>query len=121
MVIITPGTGLCSDEAKGRIGRPSGFGAYVFGEMYIGEYNDRCGVYQKQPTKRGKKMSMHRDNWPSNPNSLAQQANRFLFKNAVIAWNALDIETMAEYNARVFRPGQYGINIFIKEYMKANR
>jgi len=120
MVIIKPGTGLCSDEVKGRIGRPAGFGAYVFGDNRFGEYSEINGVYQKHPTKRGNKMNMHRDNWPTNPNSVAQQARRNLFAEAMTAWKALDNETKEEYNTRVYPTGQNGHNRFISEYMRSH-
>lgn len=120
MVICTPKQSLLSDEYKGRFGRPSGFGAYVFGEMRFGEYSPLNGVYQKFRTKSGTKFSLHRDNWPTNPNSEAQQIRRNLFHDAMELWQALDSETKQEYNDRVYPKGQSGCNRFISEYMKLN-
>jgi hypothetical protein len=121
MVICTPKQSLLSDEYRGRFGRPSGFGAYVFGEMRFGEYSPLTGVYQKHLTKRGKKFNLHRDNWPTCPRTPAQVAWFTLFKNGMAAWKLLDIETKAEYNSRVYPPGLYGCNRFLQEYIKANR
>lgn len=121
MVIILPNQGLLSDEYSGRFGRPSGFGAYVFGDNRLGEMSLLNGVYQKHKTKRGMKHNLHRDNWPSNPNSASQQVWRTLFKNGMAAWKLLDSETKAEYNNRVYPKHQYGVNRFLTEYIKNNR
>lgn len=120
MVILTPNQGLISDGFWGRFGRPSGFGAYVFGDNRFGEYSTITGVYQKHLTKRGKKFNLHRDNWPTNPRSVAQTARRNLFKSAITAWHALDSETQQEYNRRVYPPGQHGVCRFISEYMRSH-
>lgn len=118
MVILTPNEGLLSDRFTGRFGRPSGFGAYVFGDNRLGEFSMLNGVYQMHVTKTGKKLNLHRDNWPTNPNSVAQQARRNLFTDAMTAWKVLDTETKQEYNNRVYPRGMTGHNRFISEYMK---
>lgn len=121
MVIVTKIQGLMSDDFRGKCGEPWGFGAAVFGRTRYGEYYERYGVYQKQVTSKGKKLSRHIDNFPSNPRTVPQQAWRNLFKAGMVAWNALDNETKAEYNSRVYPPGQYGVNRFLTEYIKLNR
>jgi hypothetical protein len=120
MVILTPNQGLISDGVWGRFGRPSGFGAYVFGDNRFGEFSMLNGVYQKHVTKRGKKFNLHRDNWPHNPRTEAQTVRRNLFKQAIIAWHELDSERQQEYTDRVYPPGQHGVNRFISEYMKSH-
>jgi len=120
MVILTPNQGLISDEFKGRFGRPSGLGAYVCGDNRLGEFSMLNGVYQRHKTKRGMKFNLHRDNWPANPNSEAQQARRNLFAEAMTAWKALDTETQQEYNSRVYPTGQSGHNRFVAEYMQSH-
>lgn len=115
------GTGLCSDDYKGRFGIPAGLGAYVCGDNRLGDYSEVCGVYQRQVTKQGKKISLHRDNWSTCPRTPAQVAWFNLFKEAMEAWKALDTETKQEYNARVYPRHWYGINRFISEYIKAHR
>lgn len=119
MVVIKEQTGLHSDRFVGRFGRPSGFGAYVFGEMRFGEYSPLNGVYQTHRRKSGVIHVLHRDNWPTNPNSELQQVRRNLFSDAMNAWKALDTETKQEYNSRVYPTGQSGMNRFISEYMKS--
>jgi hypothetical protein len=121
MVIMTPNQGLCSDEFIGPFGRPAGLGAYVCGANRLGEYSEITGVYQRHLTKKGLKLNLHRDNFPSNPRTPAQQAWRDLFRSAMTAWKALDAETKLAYNKRVYPPGQPGQNRFIKEYIKLHR
>lgn len=121
MVICTPKQSLLSDEYRGRFGRPAGLGAYVCGANRIGEFSLITGVYQKQLTKRGKKFSLHRDNWPTGEKSQKQKDWFNLFKNGMGAWKLLDTETKREYNTRVYPPGLYGCNRFLQEYIKANR
>jgi len=118
MVVVTKIQGLCSDHFWGRLGRPSGLGAYVFGANRLGDYNLRCGVYQVHRNPKRKVISRHIDNFPANPRSVAQTVRRNLFKAGMLAWKNLDTETRAEYNSRVYPKYQYGVNRFLTEYMK---
>lgn len=120
MAIVTKIQGLCSDDFRGKCGEPWGFGAVVIGCSRYGEYNDRYGVYQKQLTKKGLKLSRHIDNFPTCPRTPAQLVYFNLFKQAVNAWKALDTQTKQEYNARVYPRHWYGINHFISEYIKSH-
>lgn len=120
MVVIPKKHLLHADTVTGRIGRPAGFGAYVFGNNRFGEYSEANGVYQRHVTKRGLKRNRHITNWPSNPNSVAQQARRNLFAEAMASWKTLDTETKAEYNSRVYPTGQSGHNRYIAEYMQSH-
>lgn len=121
MVVVSKIQGLCSDHFWGRLGRPSGLGAYVFGDNRLGDYNLKCGVYQVHRNGSKKVISRHIDNFPANPQTGPQQAWRNLFKAGMQAWALLDSESKAVYNSKVYPRYQYGVNRFLTEYIKNNR
>ncbi len=56
---------------------------------------------------------------PRNPDTEKQRENRFLFKDAVKAWQALSIEEKTTYNSLAIRRGRgRGYNLFLSLYMK---
>lgn len=121
MALVTEKTGLHADSYSGKFGEPDGYGHAIFARSRYGLNMIQAGVYQKQMGAKGKVLSRHRDNWPSNPRTVPQQAWRALFRDAMMAWRALDTETKEEYNNRVYPPAQYGVNRFITEYIKLHR
>ena len=121
MVIINTNSYLYSDDFRGKCGEPTGYGEAIFGKSRYGDRLFWNGVFQKHMTKKGMKLNRHRDNFPTNPQTVPQQAWRNLFRSAMLAWAELDTETKAEYNSMVYPPGQYGVNRFITEYIKLHR
>jgi hypothetical protein len=121
MALVTEKTGLHGDRFTGKFGRPAGFGAYVFGDNRFGEYSEIQGVYQYQMGAKKKVCSLHRDNFPSNPQTEAQQAWRAVFTAGKEAWDALDTENKEAYNNLRYPPGQSGFNRFMSKYLKAHR
>jgi hypothetical protein len=121
MVVVTTNQGLISDDFRGKFGEPVFFGGAILGKSRWGDDEHRAGVYQKQMGAKGKVLSLHRDNFPTNNRTTNQQAWRTVFQNGMNAWKALDTETKQEYNNRKYPTGQNGHNRFMKEYLKANQ
>ncbi|HOW82355.1 MAG TPA: hypothetical protein PK573_07340 [Spirochaetota bacterium] len=57
---------------------------------------------------------------PPNPRTPAQQANRSLFRRAMISWRALPDYEKDSYNHKGKKLGMTGHNLFISRYMKKN-
>lgn len=116
---------------RGKSGRSSGLGLYVCGAARCGESNQFGGIYQKRVTgynQTGRIAHLPRKTYyvrmrsyaPTNPRTVAQQANRAKFAAANAAWKLLTNEEKTQYNSKVKRPGQLGIHLFVSEYMKTH-
>lgn len=116
---------------RGKSGRSNGLGLYVCGGARCGEDNQFGGIYQKRVTgynNTGRKAHLPRKTYyvrmrsyaPTNPRTVAQQANRAKFAAANAAWKLLTDVEKAQYNSNVKRPGQLGIHLFVSEYMKSH-
>ena len=121
MVVVNRQKKLCSDQTRGKFGEPQSFGWYVFGKSRYADVNEMYGVYQMHTYNNRKVLSLHRDNFPSNPRTVPQQAWRAIFRNAKEAWDELDTETREVYNKLRYPTGQTGFNRFMSQYLKANR
>lgn len=120
MVVVTEQTGLHADSFTGKFGEPCYYGGSILGRSRWGDNNFRAGVYQKQMGAKGKVLSLHRDNYPTKSNSAGAIQRRTVFREAMLAWQALDIETKREYNCRKYPTGMTGHNRFLKEYLKTH-
>lgn len=78
------------------------------------------GIYQMRMTKRGKVPVKMKFYAPTNPQSVAQEANRAKFAAAMSAWGALTDSQKAAYNVRAKRRGMFGWGLFIREYYQAS-
>jgi hypothetical protein len=121
MVVVKTTGYLHSDDFRGKFGEPVFFGGAIFGKSRWGDNDYRAGVYQKQMGKKGKVLSLHRDNYPTISYSVGALRRREVFRNGMNAWKALDIETKQEYNNRKYPTGLNGHNRFLREYLKINR
>jgi hypothetical protein len=74
------------------------------------------GIYRVRSikgTERTEKMPFY---VPSNPRTLAQQANRQKFADAMLAWKNLTELEKERYNKEAKSKMLFGWNVFIKEY-----
>lgn len=78
------------------------------------------GIYQMRMTKRGKRPIKMKFYTPTNPQTMAQEANRTKFADAMAAWGALTAQEKAAYTERAKRRGMFGWGLFIREYYQAN-
>jgi hypothetical protein len=118
MVVINTKNGLYSLTAHGKIGKPNGFGAFMFGWSPFGEVNDKAGYYQKRYNKKRTITVRTRHYWPTNTETPARRAWRNVFAQGMQAWRELDNETRQEYNKRRYPFAMHGVNRFLREYLK---
>lgn len=78
------------------------------------------GIYQNRNTKKGKVPIKMKFYVPTNPRTVAQQANRQKFADAMTAWKNLTDEEKAVYNERAKKRQMFGWGLFIREYYQAN-
>jgi len=93
---------LFSIEARGKLNSPNpNFG----------------GIYQTQPTSKGRITRKLKFYVPTNPQTELQQANRSKFADAVLAWQNLTSQQKLSYNERASGKPLSGYNLFLKEYL----
>lgn len=68
-----------------------------------------------------KRQDCYPYNVPSNPQTPAQQANRYLFRDAMAAWSALPQEEKDVWNYRAKELSLFGKNLFVKQYMLSHQ
>lgn len=114
-----------------RLGLPNMFGWIVPGWSMFGDTNDYAGVYQGRHRRldfwtagynpKGKKDNfMMKPAWPSNPQTVPQQAHRATFADGVTAWQALTVEQKNVYRKNGTRKGRKGFCLFMSEYLKSH-
>lgn len=110
-----------SVHTTGLVGVSGGFGRLCFGFNRFGFYNELLGIYQRKKTLKGvgiSRMAFYRG---SNPRTTAQQAWRAVFATGVSTWQALTDEQKHAYHVRVRGKHLEGFNLFMREYLAANR
>jgi len=120
MSITDVSTGVYSWSASGKIGRGRGFGSRKYGYARYGDNKPQAGVYQARMTRRGKvsvQMEYYR---PKNPRTVAQQANRAKFADAMSAWQALTDSERASYTKRAKKRNMFGWGYFVREYYQSH-
>jgi hypothetical protein len=120
MAIVDAYSGLFSFGQHGKFGLPNGFGRLMFGWSKFGYGEEKAGYYQKRKLKSGGGHCRLRHYWPKNPQTVAQQAHRQKFANAVLAWHGLTDEAKALYNRKGDNVGVEGFNYFISKYIKTH-
>lgn len=118
MALVDFPDSLFSLQQRGKFGAPGGLGNHRLGWTLLGYFNKLSGYYQKRKLKQGGKVCRLRHYWPKNPQTIAQQANRARFAQAVNAWRLLTPLEVAKYNKRGAKRNMEGFNLFISEYMK---
>ena len=78
------------------------------------------GIYQMRMTKRGKVPIKMKFYTPTNPQTVAQQANRAKFAAGMAAWSALTPEQKLAYNKSSRKRQMFGWGYFLREYFKNN-
>ena len=78
------------------------------------------GIYQTQPTSKGRITRRLKLYAPTNPQTEAQQAHRQKYGEAVGAWRNLTDEQKNLYNERAIGKPFSGYNRFIKDYLLSN-
>lgn len=102
-----------------KLALPSDFGEIMFGFSDFGYYNPFNGIYQRYHVKGATFSRRLRHYITDDPKTVAQQAGRTKFAEAMTAWQALTENEKLEYNKRARRRQMFGHNLFISEYMKS--
>jgi len=114
-----------------KTGRSCGLGSMRVGFGYLGDNRKFQGVYQKRVTgynQTGRIAGRPRRTYyvrlrsyrPTNPQTVAQQANRQKMADACVAWNMLTPVDKYGYNERGRRLNRIPRMIFISEYLKSH-
>lgn len=106
-------------EVRGRLGRPASYGRAHFGFNLLGAEDDLAGTYQRATFSDGRAISLRPFYWPKNPQTVAQQARRDLFKAAVVAYRLLTPTELDDINKKGKCLGLTGYNYFIGKYLRA--
>lgn len=106
-------------QARGIIGRSPAVGEFMVGYSCVGDPYDVQGIYQIRHNSKGQYTQRMRSYRPTNPRTVAQQANRSIFADAMSAWVALTDEEKQAYNQRARKIQLFGKNLFIREYYQS--
>ena len=120
MAIVTKAQGLLSDDFRGKLGVSCGFGYALLGCSQMGDNNDRAGIYQRKRTGKKFGLSRMRTYVPTNNQLENQQIWRSVFRDGVLAWQALDTESKRAYNVLKYPSAQSGFNRFMSQYLKTH-
>lgn len=97
-----------------------GYGVVSFGLTSYGAYNPDGSAFYVGMTKGSPFVSRMKFYWPSNPRTVAQQANRTKFANAITAWRGLTTDEKKLYNRRGRARRMSGMNLYIASAMRAS-
>lgn len=117
---VTPPPFFMGFGMSKKLGRPEWddpLNVYGIYQMRMMDPNREPGRKSYKKSKRPLKMKFYT---PTNPQTVAQQANRQKFADAMSAWGSLTDEQKNAYNKRARKLNLFGWNIFIREYYQAN-
>jgi len=103
----------------GKIGVPFGLGDMWLGRTLLGDESTLTGIYQKRHREHGSIYVKSRFYVPTNPRTTKQQAWRTTFKNAMLAWSALDEPTRQKYHVKGYSSRLDARSAFLREYLRA--
>ena len=107
-------------SVRGKVGTSSANGRYLLGVSFLGNQDDSHGIYQNRSRQSGRSVVLMRNSRPTNPRSVAQQANRQKFADGMAAWSALTDEQRLAYNKSARRRQMFGWGWFLREYFRNN-
>lgn len=117
MAVINPVENGVGIQIRKKLGRSSEYGQKLYGNFEYGEQDDRFGIYQMR-TRYGKQILVKEIfYWPTNPQSVAQQANRQKYADAILAWQGLTDNQKEIYNEIARYESYSGFNLYIREYI----
>jgi len=98
----------------------TGFGTAELGFDIFSDIIILTGVYRTESTSKGLRCYREPYYITRNPRTVAQQAWRKVFGDAVRAWRDLTSEEKELYNKRAKRKNMSGYNLFISDYLKSH-
>lgn len=111
---------MLSLSAKGHQGFSGGYGLARYSIGRWGFFSKYAGIYQKHRSADGNCISRMAFYRPTNPRSVAQQANRSKFAAAMGVYNGLSPTEKVVLSKDARKLGMNGWNLFIRRYMRSN-
>lgn len=106
---------------RGRYGYSLNFGRAYYGFTRFGDDNPLAGVYRRSRFADGKHDSIVPIYFPSNPQTVPQQAWRAVFTAGTVAWGALTPTEIAPYTLRGKRLHRTAFNVYMSDYLAKHR
>jgi len=117
MAIVSGKNAIISNSVRQKFSLPNRFGGAIFGLSKFGHKNIYAGIYQQRKGIKGKITVIEKFYRPTNPQSVAQQANRQKYADSVSAWQGMTDEQKEPYRQRAKSLPYSGYNLFQKEYI----
>lgn len=118
MVVVNHDEGFRANDTKGVFGNPWGVGEYWLGWSFLGEETPLAGIYTMRRTRGGRCPIKCRFYAPVVPGVGNQLDMRFLFADAVAAWQGLTTEQKSVYNRMSYPRHMSGYNRFISLFLR---
>ncbi len=130
MPFVEVGQYIPADTLRKRMGLPNGFGWLRFGWSEFGDDNYYQGVYQQRRNRKwdgidgfimtsGPRNFIMKPAWPTQPASVARDAQQAKFSTALSMWQALTIEEKKYYNTIASRRSRRGYDYFMSKTLKS--
>lgn len=104
-----------------KFGYSGGFGLLRFGYNRFGFYNELCGIYARRHTLKGVQITRMPFYRPTNPQTGPQMAWRAVFATGLSTWGGFTEPQKNVYRVRARGNRMSGFNLFMREYLAANR
>lgn len=108
-------------QATKRFGFSNLFGKIFFGFARFGEENSYAGIYRHTSYYGKRTWQKILMNWPTNPQTVPQQAWRSVFTDAITAWHGLTSDQKIAWKVKGMRKRLPGYNMFISSYLQSHR
>lgn len=118
MPIQNPSDNMIGFQVKKKLRASTMLAEYLLGVSEIGLPVDTFGVYQSRQKRWGHPIVRMRSYYPTNPRTVAQQANRQKFTDGMVDYMALTDEQKQAYNKRAKPMGLHGRNLYLREYLR---
>lgn len=121
MVIINEKTKILTGKGVGRFGfqQADRLGLRTYNEALL--TNPYAGIFQRRKYGKKKMIVQEKFYWPSNPQTVPQQAWRAVFTAGVDAYHALSPVIKERYRLAGQKYKMTGYNNFLSDYLKEHQ
>lgn len=120
MALLTKKQRVMMPKPRKRFGFSHSFGTAFFGYTRFGDFNEYAGIYTYRNNWKQRKHIAMQFYWPTNPQTVPQQAWRAVFANGAVAWQSLTSDQKAEYNKRAKQKHMTGYHLHQREYLSSH-
>lgn len=107
-------------KARKRFGFSHSLGTMFMGYTRCGEFNEFAGIYQYRNSFRQRKHIKMMFMWPTNPQTVPQQAWRTVFADGAVNWQSLTAPEKVEYNKRAKSLHMTGYHLHQREWLQSH-